>query len=238
MLFFLFRELLEDAATSRVAGDARGAGVEIEPAPFGRNRDPKRVAREQELRHTFFGDLRPTRLAALAGAMDLQHALSWREAARGRDLLDKRLDVGAQELERPVAGLADQMEVPGMPVRMLEPEAALAEIDFPGNPGVDHPLERPVDSRAADPLILALDQIDQIVGCQVTLLAEEHVDDEIAFAGTLAACRTQAVDVGGSGVHEVQRSRASSVRRPSWMLLSEPMATVTPNVEPLATPLR
>jgi hypothetical protein len=66
--------------------------------------------------------------------MDLQHALAWREAARCRDLLDKRLDVGAQELERSIAGLADQMEVPGMPIRMLEPEAALAEIDFPGNP--------------------------------------------------------------------------------------------------------
>jgi hypothetical protein len=99
--------------------------------------------------------------------MDLQHALAWREAARGRDLLDKRLDVGAQELERPVAGLADQMEMPWMPVRMLEPEAALAEIDFPGDSGVDHPLESPVDSRAADPLILALDQIDEIVGRQV-----------------------------------------------------------------------
>ena len=59
MLLFLFRELLEDAAAARVAGDARGAGVEIEPAPFGRNSDPKRVAREQKLRHTFFGDLRP-----------------------------------------------------------------------------------------------------------------------------------------------------------------------------------
>ena len=166
--------------------------------------------------------------------MDLQHALARREAARGRDLLDQRLDVGAEELERPVAGLADQMEVPRMPVRMLEAEAALAEIDLAGDAGVDHPLQRAVDGRAADPLILAPDQIDEIVGGEVSFLAQEHVDDEIALAGALAARGPQAVDVGGSGVHEVQRSRASSVRRPSWMLRSEPMATVTPNVEPLA----
>ncbi len=196
VLFFLFRELLEYPAAPRVARDARGAGVEVEAAAFGRNRDAKRVAREQQLRHTLFGDLRPAGLAGLAGAVDLKHALSRREPARRRNLFDQRLDVGAEELERPVAGLADQMKVPGMAVRMLEPEPALAEIDFAGDSGVDHPLQGAVDGRAADPLILAPDQIDEIVGRQVALLAEEHVDDQIAFAGTLAAGRPQAVDVG------------------------------------------
>ena len=87
------------------------------------------------------------------------------------------------------------MEVPRVPVRVLEPEPALAEVDLAGDAGVHHPLERAVDGRAADPLILAADEIDEIVGAEVSLLAQEHVDDAVALAGPLAAGRPQAVDV-------------------------------------------
>ena len=128
--------------------------------------------------------------------MDLQHALPRREAARRRHLLDQRLDVGAEELEGAVAALADQMEVPGMTIRVLEAEPALAEIDLAGDAGLDHPLEGPVDGRPADPLIFTANQIDELVGGEVTFLPEKDVDDEVALAGSLAACRPQAVYVG------------------------------------------
>ena len=59
------------------------------------------------------------------------------------------------------------MKVPRVPVRMLEAEPALAEVDLAGDARVDHPLQRAVDGGAADPLILAADEIDQIVGAEV-----------------------------------------------------------------------
>ena len=88
-----------------------------------------------------------------------------------------------------------------MAVGVLEAEAALAEIDLAGDPGVDHPLQRAVDGRPADPLVLAADQLDELVGREVPFLPQEDVDDEVALAGALAACGPQAVDVGGRGVH-------------------------------------
>ena len=54
-----------------------------------------------------------------------------------------------------MAGLADQVEVARLAVRVLEPEAALAEIDLAGDAGVHHPLQRAVDGGAADPVIFA-----------------------------------------------------------------------------------
>ena len=53
------------------------------------------------------------------------------------------------------------MKVPRMPVRVLEPELALAEVHAPGDAGVHHPLQRAIDGGAADPRVLAADQIDQ-----------------------------------------------------------------------------
>ena len=79
---------------------------------------------------------------------------------------------------------------------MLEAEPALAEIDLAGDARIHHPLQRAVDRGAADPLILALDQIDEIVGAEVSLLAEEHVDDQVALAGALGAGRPQPVEIG------------------------------------------
>ena len=95
-----------------------------------------------------------------------------------------------------------------MPIRMLEAKTTLAEIDLAGDARVDHPLQRAVDSRAADPLVLAPDQIDEIVGGEVPLLAEEHIDDEIAFARALAAGRAKALEEGGG-----QRIDLRSARR-------------------------
>ena len=127
--------------------------------------------------------------------VDLHDALPRREAARRRHFLDQRLDVRGQELVRAVAGLADQVKVPGMAVRVLEAEAAFAEIDLARDARFDHPLQRAVDGGPADAMIFALDQIDEIVGAQVSLLAEEDVDDQIALARPLRAGRAEPIEV-------------------------------------------
>ena len=148
-----------------------------------------------------FGDRRPPGAAGLAGAVNLQDALARGEIARRRDLFEQRLDVGAEELERPVAGLADEMKVARMAVRVLEAEAAFAEIDLPRDPRFLHPLERAVDRGPADLLIFSADQIVQVVRREVAFLAKEDIDDEVALAGTLAAGRPQAIEVGGRRFH-------------------------------------
>ena len=83
------------------------------------------------------------------------------------------------------------MKVPRMPVGVLEPETAFAEIHLAGDARFLHPLQRAVDGRAADPVIFAFDQIDEIVGAEVSLLLEERVDDQVpiplaGFAGMAA----------------------------------------------------
>ena len=96
-----------------------------------------------------------------------------------------------------------------MPVGVLEAEAALAEVDLARDARVHHPLQRAVDGGAADPLVLAPDQIDEIVGAEVPLLAEEHVDDQVALAGALAAGGPQAVEVRGGDSMDSSDSRPS-----------------------------
>ena len=84
--------------------------------------------------------------------------------------------------------------MPRMPVGMLEAEPALAEVDLTRDPRVDHPLKRAVDGGAADSLIFAADQIDEVVGGEVAFLAQEDIDDEVALAGTLTPGRAQTLD--------------------------------------------
>src|SRR4051812_19670027 len=116
MLLLFLRQLLEHAPPPCVARDTRRPRIEVQAAALRRDRDPQRIAREQQLWRPFVADLRPPGLAGLAGPVDLQDALPRREAARRRDLLDQRLDVGAEELERAVALLANQMKMPRMAV--------------------------------------------------------------------------------------------------------------------------
>jgi hypothetical protein len=91
------------------------------------------------------------------------------------------------------------MKVARMTVRMLEAETAFAEVHLAGDPRVHHPLQGAIDRGAADPMILALDQIDEIVRAQVAFLAQEDIDDQIALAGSLAAGGPQAFEFGWRG---------------------------------------
>ena len=70
--------------------------------------------------------LTPCRAAVLAGPEDLTTV--W-FGSKDCDAATSStsLDVGAEELEGAVAGLADQVEVPGLPVGVLEPRPPLTE---------------------------------------------------------------------------------------------------------------
>jgi hypothetical protein len=117
------------------------------------------------------------------------------KAPRGGDLFDERLDIRAEELVRAITVLANEMEVSRVAVRVLEAEAAFAEIHLAGDAGVHHPLQRAVNGGPADPLIFALGQRDEIVGTEVPLLTEKHIDDQIALARPLGAGRSQSIEI-------------------------------------------
>jgi len=81
---------------------------------------------------------------------------------------------------------------------VLETESALAEIDLTGNAGVHHPLQGAVDGGAADTVIFFANQIDEIVGAEMTFLTQEHVDNLLPLAGALATSRLQPTEIWNS----------------------------------------
>src|SRR5262249_20115378 len=135
------------------------------------------------------------RPALLARAVNLHHALRGREVAGRGHFVDERLDVRAHELGRMITGLASEVIVPRMAVGVLEAKASLAEVDVAGAARFHHPLQGAVDGGAADPLVFASNEVEEVVRAQVSLLAEEHVQYLLAFAGPLAASRLEITDV-------------------------------------------
>jgi hypothetical protein len=87
------------------------------------------------------------------------------------------------------------VKVTRLAVRMLEPEATFAEIDLAGDAGVHHPLQGSVDGGAADPLIFATDQIDQVVSAEMPFLTQEDIDNLFSFAGPFAPCGFEACEI-------------------------------------------
>ena len=77
---------------------------------------------------------------------------------------------------------------------MLEAKAPFTEVHLTRDAGIDHPLQRAVDGRTADPLVFSSDEIDEVVGAEVPLLPQENVENLLAFAGTFAAFRFEAID--------------------------------------------
>jgi len=66
----------------------------------------------------------------------------------------------------------------------------LAEVDFTRDAGVDHPLQRAVDRGPADAARPAANAIEEIVGADVPLLAQEYLHDFVALGAALAATGT------------------------------------------------
>ena len=81
---------------------------------------------------------------------------------------------------------ADEMKVPGVAVRRLETRAPFAEVDLARDTGVDQPLQRAVHGRTADAGHFVANEIEEIIGADVPLLTEEHLQHPVAFAGALA----------------------------------------------------
>jgi len=201
VLFLFEREMLEGLAAARIAGHARRTRVELEAAPLRGNRDAQGVTGEDEIGVSVGAGRGAPGAALLAGAVDLDHALGRGETARGRHLFDEHLDIRAEELERAVTALANEMEMAGLPVRVLEPEPPLPEVDLAGDTRVHHPLQRAIDGGAADAMVVLADQVEQIVGAQVSFLAQEYIDDLLPFARALAAFRLQPAEIGKRGRH-------------------------------------
>ena len=80
------------------------------------------------------------------------------------------------------ACLANVVAWPRAAVRLLEAEPAFAEIHLSRDPRVDHPLQRAIDGRPADAMVVAANQIDEVVGAEMPFLAQEHVDDLFPLA--------------------------------------------------------
>src|SRR6266516_98082 len=182
-MFALFRgELLKHRAASWILGDRGGARVELESAALGGNGHPQRVSREHAVRRRPVNRRRLlARPALLAGADDLHHRLGGRKVSRRRDLLHQGLDIGAEELRRPMTGRAHEMKVPRMAARRLEARTPVPEVDFAGDACAHHPLERAVDRSAADAGRFAAHLVEEIVGAEMAFLAQEDVQDAIAF---------------------------------------------------------
>ena len=85
------------------------------------------------------------------------------------------------------------MKVPRTPVRGLEAETSFAEIDFAREAALDHPLQCPINSGAANAALIAADEIKKVICTEMTFLTQEYVEDMVAFAGALATsgkCRS------------------------------------------------
>jgi hypothetical protein len=87
------------------------------------------------------------------------------------------------------------MEVTRVSVGWFETRSTLAKIDFAGDSGADHPLQRPVNGCPADVWIFLMDEIAQIICAQMTFLTQKEVQDAVAFAGPLATFRDESGEV-------------------------------------------
>ena len=85
---------------------------------------------------------------------------------------------------------------------MLKAETAFAKVDLARDTGIDHPLQCSVDCRATDALILAPDQIDQVIGAEMPFLTQKDVEDEIPFARAFGPSGTNTIEIGGGHRHD------------------------------------
>src|SRR5262245_13744915 len=94
-----------------------------------------------------------------------------------------------------MTALADQMEVTGLAIGLLEAESPLAEINLAGDARIHHPLQGAIDGGAADPVIVVPNEIDEIVGAEMPFLTQEDVDNLLPLAGALATGRLQPTEI-------------------------------------------
>ena len=124
-----------------------------------------------------------------------------REVPGGCHFLHQRFDVRAQELGRAVTLVANEVKVTRVAVRRLEARAALAEIHFARDAGLDHPLQGAVDGRTPDPWRIVTNEVAQVVGAQMAFLPQEGRQNPVTLAGMLAASRTRTDWVDRLAIH-------------------------------------
>ena len=81
---------------------------------------------------------------------------------------------------------------------MLEAESPLTEVDLAGDARIDHPLQGAIHRCTADAVVLMSDEINQIVGAEMSFLTEEDVDNLLPLAGALATSRLQPTEIWNS----------------------------------------
>src|SRR5262249_25994628 len=155
----------------------------------------------------------PTGAALFARTENLHDRLRRREVARGGDVFHQRLDVRAEELRGAAANVADEKETTRVPVGRFEAEATIAKVDLAREAGVDHPLERAVDGRAADSGRVAVHERNEIVGADVSLLPKEHVQNAITFGGAFTARRAKARKIERQLINGERLTAAAGGRR-------------------------
>jgi hypothetical protein len=96
--------------------------------------------------------------------------------------------------------VANEVEMSGVAKRRFKARPTFTEIDLSGDPGVDHPLQGPIDGGAADTSVFSANQIAEIVRAQMSLLAEKDVENAVAFCGTFPAGRTEAGKIQGRSI--------------------------------------
>ena len=69
--------------------------------------------------------------------------------------------------------------------------------------GVDHPLKRAIDGRAADARLHAAHEVEEVVRAEVPFLTQKDIEDAVALARTLAAFGPEIGEIGKRTIHRV-----------------------------------
>ena len=96
-----------------------------------------------------------------------------------------------------VAGLANEVKVPRMAIRMLKPKPSLTKINLSRDASLYHPLKGSIDSRSANLMIITTHDLDEIISAEMALLPQKDIDDQIALARPLPTRRTETLQIRG-----------------------------------------
>src|SRR5713226_7133171 len=103
------------------------------------------------------------------------------------DLVLQALDLGLEELDDPPALIANQMVVVLSRPQPLVPIAGFADPHPPHDSGVDQQIQRAIDRRPRDFLVLGAQTNQQLVGLEVLVTGEELVVEGLPLGRQLQA---------------------------------------------------
>jgi hypothetical protein len=133
--------------------------------------------------------------ASVAVAVELVAVAEDLEVIALRDVLLRRLDHLAFELDDLPAANADQVVV--MIVRDLVAGDAAFEVPLVGEPCLAKELHRPVDGRVADARVRLADPLEEFLARHVADRLEKDLEDRLPLPGLLEALRLEVAVQGG-----------------------------------------